>query len=414
VKVVVTVEHRFDATPDGAVWTQTMFAHGFWRRYLEEFDEVKVVARVRPVSSPTPGWKRADGERVSFAAVPCYVGPWQYLRQSRRVKAAVRSAVGRTDAVIFRAPSHLANLMVPALRRDAHPFGVEVVGDPHDVFAPGAVKHPLRPLFRWWFRSRLKDLCSRACAAAYVTRDSLQRRYPPAPGAFAVGCSDVELPEGFLVASPRSSLRDPAAVALVHVGTLAQLYKAPDVLLGAVARCVRAGLDLRLVMVGDGKYRPSLEDLAHRLGLKGRVRFAGQITQGEGVRSELDAADLFVLPSHQEGLPRAMVEAMARGLPCIGSTVGGIPELLDAEDLVPPGDESALARKIEEVVREPGRVARMSARNLERARDYREEVLAGKRAEFFRAVRSQTEEWLRNGRHLNRPAADRSEACPAV
>ena len=111
--------------------------------------------------------------------------------------------------------------------------------------------------------------------------------------------------------------------------------------------------------------------------------------------AQLDLADLFVLPSYQEGLPRAMVEAMARSLPCIGSTVGGIPELLQPEDMVPPGDAVALANKIREVVTDRDRMARMSARNLEKAKDYRNEVLQERRNEFYRYVREQTEAWLR-------------------
>jgi glycosyltransferase involved in cell wall biosynthesis len=111
------------------------------------------------------------------------------------------------------------------------------------------------------------------------------------------------------------------------------------------------------------------------------------------VRAALDHADLFVLPSRTEGLPRAMIEAMARALPCIGSTVGGIPELLPPEDLVPPGDAAALARKIREVVCDPDRMARMSARNLEQARQYREDALSGRRIAFYQRVREVTEAW---------------------
>jgi len=90
-----------------------------------------------------------------------------------------------------------------------------------------------------------------------------------------------------------------------------------------------------------------------------------------------------------------MVEAMARGLPCIGSTVGGIPELLAPEDMVPPGDVTALANKIREVVTDPERIARMSARNLEKAKEYREEVLYERRKKFYRYVPEVTEEWLK-------------------
>ncbi|MGL5805252.1 MAG: glycosyl transferase family 1, partial [Xenococcaceae cyanobacterium] len=63
-KVVVVLEPRFVCTPDGQVWTQTMFPYQFWLRYLEVFDRVHVVARTLPVNKVDPGWKRVDGEGV--------------------------------------------------------------------------------------------------------------------------------------------------------------------------------------------------------------------------------------------------------------------------------------------------------------------------------------------------------------
>ena len=82
---------------------------------------------------------------------------------------------------------------------------------------------------------------------------------------------------------------------------------------------------------------------------------------------------------------------MARGLPCVGSTVGGIPELLPAENLVPPGDVEALAGKIREVLGDRERRARMSAANLATARGYRESELHDRRVAFYRELRRRTE-----------------------
>ena len=73
-EVVVVLEHRFNCTPDGSVWTQVTCPYSFWMRYLEVFDRVRVVARLLEVPSVLPGWKRADGEGVSFTAIPYYVG----------------------------------------------------------------------------------------------------------------------------------------------------------------------------------------------------------------------------------------------------------------------------------------------------------------------------------------------------
>lgn len=391
---LITLEHRFDRTPDGAVWTQTMFAYSFWQRYLAVFDQVRVLARIREVHSVPPDWRRADGDGVSFVPVPCYVGPWQYLRRWRAVRAAVRGALRADEAVIMRIGSNLAAILAPALRRSGHPYGVEVVGDPYDVFAPGAVRHPLRPLFRWLFTRRQRRLCAHACAASYVTAQALQRRYPPAADAFATHYSSIELPPEAFASAPRSWLQMPDPARLVFVGTLAQLYKAPDVLLAAVARCRAQGLPVTLTIVGDGKHRAELEALASTLGLSDAVQFLGQVPAGAAVRQQLDRADLFLLPSRQEGLPRAMVEAMARGLPCIGSTVGGIPELLPAEHLVPPGDAVALADKIGAVLRDPARMTAASQRNLARAREYADEVLHERRVAFYRYVKECTQEWL--------------------
>ncbi|OKH38180.1 glycosyl transferase family 1 [[Phormidium ambiguum] IAM M-71] len=393
--VIVVLEHHFLQTPDRAVWTQTMFPYSFWVRYLEIFDGVKVVARMGKVREIPPHWKRADGEGVIFASVPDYTGPTQYLFRARQVKQAVRSALNENDAVILRVGSQLANDIEPVLRQTQHPYGVEVVADPYDVFAPGSVKHPLRAFFRWMFTRRLQQQCDRACAAAYVTEHALQQRYPPANNAFSAHYSSVELPEQAFVPLPRSLKLEVHPLTLITIGTLDQLYKAPDVLIDAFAVCVKAGLDLKLVFVGDGKHRKELEAQAAKLNLSDRICFLGNLPAGEAVRSQLDRADLFVLPSHQEGLPRAMIEAMARGLPCIGSTVGGIPELLAPEDMVPPGNVTALANKICEVASHPERMAQMSARNLSKAKDYREEVLRDRRIAFYRYIRETTQTWLK-------------------
>jgi L-malate glycosyltransferase len=391
-KVIISLEHRFDRTPDGQVWTQTNFAYSFWLRYLKVFDRVCVVARVRDMPSVPADWVRADGDLVSFAAVPCYIGPVQYFLKASQVKRVMRTAVGDNDAVILRIPSRLATDIQPLLKRHNRPFAVEVVADPFDVFAPGSIDTPLRPFFRWWYTRNLQQDCAKATAAAYVTRLALQKRYP-CPH-FSRGISDVVLPDESIVAAPRPVRQGLKSVTLVFVGSMSQLYKAPDVLIKAVAVCAKQGLDLNLLMLGDGKYRAELEQLAKSQDISDRVKFLGQLAAGDAVQAQLDRADLFVLPSLTEGLPRAIIEAMARALPCIASQVGGIPELLSPEDLFAPGDVAALADKIKEVIADPDRMAQMSARNLVKAQEYRDIVLKEQRIEFYSHVRTQTEAWL--------------------
>lgn len=382
------MEHRFRSTPDGRVWTDGPFPYSFFTRYLDQFEHVEVVARVQPAGEPMSRWVRADGDRVSFAPAPHYVGPREYLTHRHAVAAAIKRSLRDASAVVLRAPGQLANVAAQSMIRGGHPYGAEVVGDPYDALAPGAGHGSLRPLFRWQQTRALKHLCRHAASVAYVTEFALQRRYPPAPEAFTTFYSSVELPaEAFVPEPPEPRAGD--LVRLISVGSMEHLYKGQDTLLRALAMCRRAGLDFTLTLVGEGAKRSWLEDLAARLQLAAAVRFAGQLPSGEAVRQELDRADIFVLPSRQEGVPRAMIEAMARGLPCLGSSVGGIPELLPESALVPPDDATSLAALIRMSV--SPKIRRLhAARNLAAARAYEDCVLRGRRREFYKQITLRT------------------------
>ena len=417
--VIVSTEHRFQQTPDGCVWTQVAFSYRFWQRYLDVFDNVLVLARVLPVTSVPSDWERADGSSVSFVALPYYVGPAQCLRRLMPVRRAIKSAGSREAAVVMRVPSFLSAHLAPTLYRTGQPYGVEVVGDPWDAFSPAASRHVLAPLVRRWLSCHMRRQCANATAAAYVTERTLQRRYPCA--AYTIGVSDVALPNDGIVenggvlattfsnvdlSNENAVIRSVPAqrcgpLRLITVASLQRRYKGVHHLISATAACLRQGLSLELTVVGDGGLRPALESQARRLGIQDRVRFVGQVSSGEAVRQHLDSANIFVLASLTEGLPRAMVEAMGRALPCIGSAIGGISEILPAEDLVPPGDVGALAAKIAEVAAHPDRRDRMAKANLARAQAFCEPVLRKRRLAFYRHLHEATVRWLgNNGRNL--------------
>jgi len=395
VNVTVTLEQRFASAPDGTVWTPSQGSYQYFQRYLEVFDQVRVVARIERVAQINSDWKRADGDGVRFEPIPYYVGPWQYLRHAREIKRRLHKVALSSEAAILHAPSILTTSLVDAFAGRRQLYALEVMGSPWDVFAPGAIRHPLRPYLRVRFSRELERQCMGACATAYVTRQALQTRYPPNPSEFSTHYSNVELSENSFSAMPRTG-NCTGPVTLLLVGSLAQMYKGPDVLIEAADICLKQGLDVRVLIIGEGQYRASLEARVSRLGLASRIRFGGHV---KDLQAELDRADVFVLPSRTEGLPRAMIEAMARGLPCIGTTVGGIPELLSADDLVPPGDAMALAEKLRSVIQQPGRLAAMSKRNLVHAKDYHESRLARARRTFYEYVKVRTAEWL----HAQKP-----------
>jgi glycosyltransferase involved in cell wall biosynthesis len=267
---------------------------------------------------------------------------------------------------------------------------VEVLGDPQDVFSRRAVRHPLRPFFRELYKKALVRQCANAAACAYVTAGALQQRYPASEDAFTTNYSSVTLDDSSYVKSARTTFANHGRRRVICVGTMAQMYKGYDVLLRAVAQLIKSGGDFHLVLVGDGAHRLELEQLSQSLGLGDRVEFRGQLPFSS-IFAELDQADIFVLPSRAEGLPRAMIEAMARGLPCVGTLVGGIPELLEPSELVSPNDPVALADKLHELDSDPSRLVALSAQNLQKSKQYCASVLGPRRTDFYRRLRQAAE-----------------------
>jgi len=147
--------------------------------------------------------------------------------------------------------------------------------------------------------------------------------------------------------------------------------KGHDVLLRAFRLVLARVAGARLVVVGEGGYRNVLEALAADLGIAGAVEFAGQLDAGR-VRQRLGEAQVFALPSRSEGLPIALLEAMAAGVPAVATAAGGTPEVLSAGGgvLVPPEDAPALAEAIVELLQDPAASAALSAAGRLRAASF--------------------------------------------
>ncbi len=139
--------------------------------------------------------------------------------------------------------------------------------------------------------------------------------------------------------------------------------------------------------MGDGPDRDALEARAAALGLADRVRFLGE-------RADIDrllpGMDVFVLSSREEGIPNALLEAMAAGRACVATAVGGTPEVLrDGETgwLVPPGSPGALADALEQALTRPGEARRRGEAARRAAREELSiEAMVRRHEEFYEHV----------------------------
>lgn len=395
-RLIVALEQRYQLAADGTIWTSSGFRNSFWERYLDAFDSLLVLARAQPVTTVDAGSERVGSERIRIVALPYYQGLVGYLAQIHAIQNCIRDVVSPDDAIIVRLPGPVGGAVIDVTAKGARPWGAEIVGDPYDVFAPGAVEHPLRPLFRTLFTRTLNRQASRASALAYVSTGALQDRYPAGDGVFVTSYSSIALHDDDFAEAPRNPNDFIRPFECTLVGSMEQMYKGVDVLLHALSIVRGQGVEMYLTVIGEGRHRTELEGLAASLGLADVVRFTGFIADRGLLAERIDRTDLFALPSRTEGLPRAMIEAMARGAPCIGTSIGGIPELLEPDEMVQPGDAASLAKLMIDVVRDPARMGTMSARNLEKARGYRSEVLQERRQAFYSSVRELTEAWIRS------------------
>jgi phosphatidylinositol alpha-1,6-mannosyltransferase len=383
-RLLLATEQRFARDPSGSIWTTGGFQFSFFDRYLEVFDSLTLLARVEDVPSPPPLSLPAISPQIRFAPFPFYQGPWQYIRHRPSIHTAAAAAATNADALLLRLPGAVGAALYRASQHLHKPFAVEVVGDPWDVFAPDAIQLPARPLWRLLFTYQLQRQCRAAAAVSYVTSHTLQRRYPPSPQAFSTHYSSIDLSPLSFCSSPR--LFTHSAQRLIAVGSLETPYKGFDTLINALSILNDPSLSLHII--GSGRLLPDLQQLTQSLQLSQQVHFLGALPSSAHVREYLLTSDLFVMPSRTEGLPRALIEAMASALPCLGSSIGGIPELLPPTSLFPPHDPPALARALRAVLDNPPLLSQMSAQNLYAAQPYRSDLLRSRRLSFYQHLAS--------------------------
>jgi glycosyltransferase involved in cell wall biosynthesis len=144
-----------------------------------------------------------------------------------------------------------------------------------------------------------------------------------------------------------------------------------DLLLESFAQIIKQVPKAVLLLVGDGPERAHLEATAHRLGLAPQIRFVGQQAN---VVPYYQAMDVYVNSSHSEGISNGILEALACGVPVVGTSVGGTPEILRSAAggavLIPPNDPGALTAALRvELANEHTRPARRDAAR-QAIRDY--------------------------------------------
>lgn len=191
---------------------------------------------------------------------------------------------------------------------------------------------------------------------------------------------------------PTVRSRSDLPLRIAYIGRLARekgLYE----LLQAIRLAVHLGVDVRLIVAGEGAEADALHRYAVALGIASRVSFTGPVF-GEAKVRMLGMADVAALPSYAEGLPYALLEAMAAGIPVLATPVGAIPDVVSDGlhgYLVPARDPAALAEAIARFAADRGKLSWMSRACRKRVlAAYSIERLAGELALHYRTLAAGT------------------------
>lgn len=350
------------------------------RRYLKLGDQVKFLMRTRPLPEKIKEkLTQIKNEKFSVVSVPNHLSFRGFLFSRKKRKRIIQKTVKESDIIVARLPSGNGFDAIKQAKKEKKPFIVEVVSCPFDALWNFNL---LGKFLAIPVALRLKWVVKKAPFVIYVTSQFLQLRYPSI--GHQINASNVFLlpPSGEVLENRLKKLNGIKSLRKITLGTIGAIdvpYKGQGLVIKALSRLKKKGWDLKYLLAGSGD-QTALEKLAIKLDVKEQVVFCGPVKH-EKIGNWLDEIDLYVHPSNQEGLPRAVIEAMSRGCNVIGSTTGGIPELLESTFVFKRKKLTDLVEKIETINKD---LLIMNAeRNFNKALEFTIDVLEEKRNKFY-------------------------------
>lgn len=286
------------------------------------------------------------------------------------------------EFIITKIPSEIGEMTVKIANKFNKILLVEMVGCIWDALWNHSIKGKIYAPYKFL---KTRKSVKNAGNVIYVTQSFLQNRYPTK--GLSIGCSDVKVNT---VSKEQLDLKIKKIMNLkctktLKLATLAGLdvrYKGQHNVIKAISILKKQGYSFKYYLAGNGK-GIFIKKMIKKYNLEDSVVILGSLNHAE-VFSLLDQIDIYIQPSKQEGLPRALVEAMGRGCPAIASNIGGIPELLSSEFLFNPSSINDLAVKLKNMTCD--KLAKAAQDNYNKSLDYSESFLEKKRLCFYEQI----------------------------
>lgn len=366
-------DHRFPRYNE-EYYSSSGFENSFLQRYLDIFDQLKIIARDECVVPDINSIKLATNNVEYFT-----IHSTKSLFCHRVYKLFCKE-LSECDVAIIRMPSILGLFAGKACKAKEIPFLVEVVGCPWDSMSfKGIIFDALGRIYA----SLMKRMVKNAPYVVYVSESFLEKRYPT-KGRFT-NISNILLDNYGECDTDKRKHKiinyNPIEGMLIgSCGSLSAEYKSQEDVIKIIPKLVEKGINVKYQLVGGG-LPDRLINCAKKYEVMDRVEIIGELKH-EDVFLWLDELDIYVHPSKQEGLCRAIIEAMSRACPIVAADAGGVHEQINDDYVFPKGDLDKLLSLILEYNIE--NMLKEAEYNYNNAAKYQSAILNQRRQMFFK------------------------------
>ena len=348
-----------------------------FKKYLRYCETLTIFTRKVKLNSDLSGKASiASCANVEFNSIK-NLNLLSFIKGSNKDK--ICRTVNDSDFSIIRLPSIIGIFAYLECRRQRKPYLLEMVACPWDsLWYYGKIKYK--------FAAPILYLANRyivwtAPYVRYVSKSFLQSRYPTK--GLKCACSDVQLKIfDKSILDKRIALIRRSNRLKISIGTVAPLhvsYKGQRYVIEAISRLSKQGYDINYYLVGGGD-SSRLADFADKHGVKNKVHFMG-VYPHHKIFDFMQDIDLYIQPSNAESHGRVVLEAFSVACPVIGSTTGGIPELVDKQYVFIRKNVKDLESKIKDIV--AGRLEIQARRNFLEAKKYSPGLLDARMQKFY-------------------------------
>ena len=352
--------------------------YSIFKRYNIAFGKLVLCTRF---VNKVPTQKHLDITDSIDSIIPVSLATSLFWLDNKKMSKGISECdlvVGRFDSIVSCRAGGIAHRM-------GKPFFAELMADAWDGYwNHGFIGKILAP---YMYYANKKAVWN-ANYALYVTREFLQKRYP-CKGK-TTNASNV------LIDSPLKDVLDKRLekidqmdlhhIKLATTANVDVVAKGHEYVIKALPELKKCGIEAEYYLMGGGNQERLLQ-LAIKNDVANQVVFLGNRSLEE-VMECIDDIDIYIQPSLQEGLPRAIIEAMSRACPCIGSATAGIPELLSQDCIFKRKSSRDLVRVLTDVL-EIAKLKRMATENFEKSGEYTDSILSKRRNDFYFMIKSE-------------------------